>query len=147
MRSYHILGNNKLHLPHHYHIYYCNSYGNNSINSIKIPSIWFLLAIFMMLSIIPLYQLLKLYIFIFFINNDVSFINDDISCSYKCSYKLLKKTWLISNEKLMNLDVLSLLFLLPYVFSSFSSTIKSIAIINTAISHSEWLDQSTMKSW
>ena len=107
--SHHILGDSNPHLPHHHHIHCCHGYGNNGINSIKTLPTWFLLAIFTMLSIIPLHQLffgLKLCLFI-------KFINDNISCSYKCSCKSLKMTWPISNKKLMNLGGLGLLLLLP----------------------------------
>ena len=86
-----------------------NGYGNNSINGIKALPTWFLLATFTVLSIIPPHQLLfglNLCIFI-------KFINDDINCSHKCSCKSLRMTWLISNEKLMNLGGLGLLLLLP----------------------------------
>ena len=109
VRSYNILVDNNPYLPHHYHIYCCNGFGNNGINGIKTPSTWFLLAIFTMLSIIPPHQLvfsLKLYLFI-------KFINDNISCSHKCSCKSLRMTWPIRNKKLINLGGLGLLLLLP----------------------------------
>ena len=109
VRSHYILGNSNPHLPHHYYIHYHNSYSNNGINGIKAPLTWFLLATFMMLSIIPLHQILfgpKLCLFI-------KFINDDISYSYKCSCKSLKVTWLISHKELINLNSLSLLLLSP----------------------------------
>ena len=108
VRSYHILGDSNPYFPHYYHIHCCNGYGNNSINGIKALSTWFLLATFTMLSIIPLHQLLfglKLCLFI-------KFINDDISYSYECSCKSLRMTWLISNEKLINLGSPGLLLLL-----------------------------------
>ena len=86
-----------------------NGYSNNGIIGIKAPPTWFLLATFTMLSIIPPHQLLfgfKLCLFI-------KFINDNISCSHKCSCKSLRMTWLISNEKLINLGGLGLLLLPP----------------------------------
>ena len=35
---------------------------------------------------------IALYIFSFFINDNINFINNNISCNHKCSYKLLKMT-------------------------------------------------------
>ena len=80
-----------------------------------------MLAIFMILSIIPSYQLFKLGFFLFFIDNDVCFINDDICCSHKCICMSLWMTWPINNEKLMNLGNLGLLLLWLCIFSFFSS--------------------------
>ena len=141
---HHTLNNNKLHLPHYHLIYCCNGYGNNAINGIKVTSTWFMMTTFMMLSIIFLYQLFKLCIFIFFINNDVNFIYDNISCSHKWICKSFKMTWPINNKKLINLGGLSLMLLSSYIFLSFSSiTISvssmtiSIVFTNAAISYSE----------
>lgn len=154
VHSHHILGNSRPHLPYYHHIHCRNGYEINDINNIKAISTWFLLVTFTMLSIIPLHQLLILCIFIFFINKNISFINNNIGCSHNCSCMSLRITWPISNKKLMHLDDLGLLLLSLCVFSSFSSTTISVSlttilvtVINAAVIHSDWHDQSIIKIW
>ena len=144
IRYSYIVGNSKSYLPHHYHIHCRNGYINNGINIIKTISTLFLLATFVMISIIPSYQLFKLYIFIFFIDNNISLIKNDISCSHKYICKSLGMTWPIGNEKLINSGGMSLILLLPCVFLSFSLTTTSVSsttilvlVINAALSYSK----------